>query len=117
MARMKSVWVVPGNSTFDNLAHATWTKTGNLNVGAAKSNADVTAPNGNRKFRKYSSAVAFGRKQALRMGEETELGLHGLIENAKFYYVSNGKLISYDAAEKKMKRPEPKKRGVFNTDW
>lgn len=109
MSRLKAVWVVPGNETGDSLAHAIWTKTGTLNIGAGKPKAPESAPNGMRRFRRYSDAVTFGKKQALRMGEETELGLHGLTGNAKFYFVTNGKLVSYDALKKKMKKPVQKK--------
>lgn len=87
----KSVWVVPPIVTFNGKAHATWTHTGNLNRG--RTGAKVTAKEGVKQFRTYREAVAFGKIQALRMGEGTELGLNGVKEDCKFYTVKNGKFV------------------------
>ena len=87
----KSVWVVPPGVTFNGKAHATWTHTGNLNLG--RTGARVDAREGVKEFRTYREAAAFGKRQALRMGDGTELGLHGVMEDCKFYIVKNGKFV------------------------
>lgn len=87
----RSVWVVPPAATFDGKAHASWTSNGYH--GAAEFGGKLTAKAGARRFRTYREAVAFGKRQALRMGEGTELGLNGVRADTQFYTVRNGKLV------------------------
>lgn len=89
----KTVWCVPKWVTFDNLAHVTWARDGDLNKG--RFGAKVTAPRGTKRFRTYAAAKAFAKKQALRMGEGTDLGIHGGVSEygGKNYIVRGGKLV------------------------
>lgn len=91
MVNNRQVWVTPPGVTFDNKAHVSWTSDGNHNRG--QFGAKLTARTGMRRFKTYRDAVTFGKQQALRMGEGTELGLHGVMAQAKFYTVKNDKFV------------------------
>ena len=62
-------------------------------------NYNHTSSSGSKKFQTFSAAIAFGKKQALYMGEGTDLQITsgrytGFIEdNMKWYTVHKGKLI------------------------